>query len=831
MLKHLKAQVSPIAKQANTVCFGEYRITVLDTCLFRLEQDPTLKFNDDATQAVWFRNMPEQKYTVTRTSDGISVSTESNITLSVFRDAEKNEIIINGRALPLENNENLLGTYRTLDCYDGEIYIRDKSRLRLGNGVCSKNGVAVIDDTASLRLIDGRLEPASDDLLDLYVFAYGQDYRAAVRALYMICGSVPMLPRYAFGNWWSRYHAYTADEYLYLMDCFKENGIPFTVATLDVDWHYSRSLDEDKQITAQGKNTLDRGCLATPENKQIGWTGYSWNKRLFPDYRKFLSQLHERGLKVTLNLHPSSGVRYYEDMYEEMANAMGVDPAEEKAIEFNISDPKFTDAYFRILHAPYERDGVDFWWIDWQQGNTSEMKGLDPLWALNHYHYLDNAKDRLHPLIMSRYAGIGSHRYPIGFSGDTTISWDTLRLMPYFTATAANCGYTWWGHDIGGHHLGSKDDELYLRFLQFGVFNPIERMHCTDSALITKEPWAYENGIGELAKKALVLRHRMIPFLYTCNYLTHSRGLALCEPLYYQYPNCRESYEFKNEYIFGQKLIVAPVTSHSTESGLSEVEVWLPEGTWTDFFTGELYRVKKGGKVFTAVRPLDSIPVFVKAGSAIPLSNDGGNSCENPSRLEIKLYNGDGEFSLYEDSDTSEAFTTLLLSGAEDTQGVTVSVSGDTSVIPSDRSLTLSFPNIITHHPAESAFKAKAHTPTVSVLKNGIPCEARLTTYGEVSVTLDTFDASAIYQITVSRKPLDRLEELLRDVIGRLQKMQGAFSVRQKLLKSICAADGASEIWEAVNSSDISDVNKKRLTEVLLIDSDRVQHKTPDTST
>ena len=174
-----------------------------------------------------------------------------------------------------------------------------------------------------------------------------------------------------------------------------------------------------------------------------------------------------------------------------------------------MSSKRFLEAYFRILHHPLEQDGVDFWWIDWQQGTASAKDGLDPLWALNHYHYLAHAARHRHPLIMSRYAGIGSHRYPIGFSGDTTISWATLRLMPYFTATAANCGYSWWSHDIGGHHLGEKDDELYLRFLQFGVFNPINRMHCTDSPMLTKEPWAYENGIGQLAADALRLGDRL----------------------------------------------------------------------------------------------------------------------------------------------------------------------------------------------------------------------------------------------------------------------------------------------------------------------------------
>lgn len=813
MLKHLIAQTAPMANEHNIVVYKNYRITVLDERLFRIELDPALKFNDDATQHIWFRNMPPQDFETVHTDNEIYIKTKK-ATLKLCLEFENSRIIIDGNELPLKNEDNLLGTARTLDCYDGNICIRNGTRLELEDGVCSRNGVAVLDDTSALRLTaDGKLMPPSEELLDIYVFAYGTDYRDAVRALYSICGKTSLLPRFAFGNWWSRYHAYSDEEYLYLMDQFKKNGVPLTVATLDIDWHYTDTLDEDKQITAQGKNTLDRGCLATPENKRIGWTGYSWNTRLFPDYRAFLNELRKRDLKITLNLHPASGVRYYEDMYVEMAKAMDVDPTTEKVIKFDIADQKFIEAYFDILHHPYEKDGVDFWWIDWQQGTDSEMEGLDPLWALNHYHFLDIGRNGKQSLIMSRYAGVGSHRYPIGFSGDTTISWETLRLMPYFTATATNIGYTWWGHDIGGHHLGIKDDELYLRFLQFGVFNPINRMHCTDSQLITKEPWAYENGIGELAKKMLVLRHRMIPFLYTCNYLTHTEGLALCEPMYYQYPDCPESYEYKNQYMFGQNILVAPITSHSTENGLCELEVWLPEGIWTDFFTADVYRVGKGGRAFTAVRSIDSIPVFVKEGSVIVLSNDGGNTYGNPHSLEARIYNGNGEFSLFEDDSDKQAFTKFLLSHTDDTQTVKIHTEGDASVIPSKRSVTLTFPNIIIHHPADSALGTSLKAPEMIVTKNGVPCDTRICAYAEVCVTIEDFDPSAVYEISVRHESSDSFRDSMRSMISKLQVTQGAFSLREGVMKKICASATVPKAVYKVLLSDLKEIDKKRITE------------------
>lgn len=138
-----------------------------------------------------------------------------------------------------------------------------------------------------------------------------------------------------------------------------------------------------------------------------------------------------------------------------------------------------------------KKTALTFGGLDWQQGKKSDIEGLDPLLALNHYHFLDNAENGKLPLILSRYAGLGSHRYPLGFSGDTAINHKVLDFQPYFTANAANAAYFWWSHDIGGHHFGYKDDELYLRWIEFGVFSPILRLHSTSNDLLGKEPWKY----------------------------------------------------------------------------------------------------------------------------------------------------------------------------------------------------------------------------------------------------------------------------------------------------------------------------------------------------
>ena len=255
------------------------------------------------------------------------------------------------------------------------------------------------------------------------------------------------------------------------MDRFRDEDVPLSVSVIDMDWHLVE---------------ID------PEHGS-GWTGYTWNTDLFPDPQAFLAGLHERGLAVSLNVHPAEGVHAHEASYAAIAKRMGIDPDSGVPVAFDPTDPDFLEAYFEELHHPHEDDGVDFWWLDWQQGGVTRIPGLDPLWLLNHFHYLDSGRAGKRPLTFSRYAGIGSHRYPVGFSGDTHMTWESLDFQPSFTATASNAGYGWWSHDIGGHFKGYKDDELTTRWVQLGVFSPILRLHSGLNPFNTREPWRFDS--------------------------------------------------------------------------------------------------------------------------------------------------------------------------------------------------------------------------------------------------------------------------------------------------------------------------------------------------
>lgn len=664
-----------------------YRITVLSSRLIRFEANENNHFNDLPSETVWNRCFDAPSFSVKEQNGIIAVETD-DVIFSISKSSMKPKNVYfkdSKTTAKCNNGGNLKGTRRTLDMTFGKVPLND--------GLITKNGVYVLDDSDMLLLDEsGMFKRREQKGHDLYIFAFGHDYRDTIRAFYTISSPVPIIPRYALGVWWSRYRKYTQKEYIDLIESFKKEEIPLTVATIDMDWHWT-DLKTEFGKDYQPKMHSDKPLHS-------GWTGYSWNTKLFPDYKALLNYLKDENLRITLNLHPADGVRFYETQYKEMAKAMKVDPASKKTIPFVCGSTDFWNAYFDILHKPFEKDGVDFWWIDWQHGKKWDVKGLDPLTALNHFHYLDNAENGQIPLILSRYSGLGSHRYPLGFSGDTAINWSVLDFQPYFTANAANAAYTWWSHDIGGHHRGYRDDELYIRWLQFGVFSPIMRLHSTADDLLGKEPWKYRADVYAYAKQWLCLRHRLIPYIYTMDYRTHKDGTALCEPMYYSYPENENAYHVKNQYMFGSELMVCPITTkHHEQTGLSSVTAWIPKGRWTDIFTGQSYT---GEQVLELHRELDTIPVLAKEGAIIPLSLDEGNSTENPKALELLAFSGNSTFTLYEDNgktdfDSHHANTAFEIKFNEEKKTLNFTINkadGDISVLPQKRDYKIVFKDI-----------------------------------------------------------------------------------------------------------------------------------------
>lgn len=824
MLKReLIAQTTPLADKRNMVYWMDYRVTVLTDRLFRIEQSPERKFRDAATQAIWHRNTEVQQFEISG-DQGHAVIETPVCRLILYKDRSQCYAEIGDVRRSLNNHNNLLGTYRTLDACNGDTRFRpwiegdEPYQIQLEKGVCSKTGLAILDDSDSLTLgADGEVKNEKANGTDEYVFIYGNDYRGAVRALYMLTGRTPLLPRFALGNWWSRYHAYTAEEYLRVLNLFEDKNVPISVATVDMDWHYSENADVELGITASGKNSPE--YVGNPA-VNLGWTGYTWNKNLFPDPQGFLDELHARGMKVTLNLHPSDGFRWWEDAYQNMASAMGMDPATSLQVPFDFSYDRFINSYFDLAHTPHEAMGVDFWWIDWQQPDIEwhdarpywqkELEPLkekyDPLWALNHYHYYDNATKHTVPMILSRYAGVGSHRYPVGFSGDTEISWRTLAYLPYFTATASNIGYTWWSHDIGGHNFGEKSNELFLRHVQYGVFSPITRLHCANDETMTKEPWAYGSA-GAISEEFLRFRHKLVPYLYNANYLNCVEGTALVEPLYYEWKEYA-AYNYKEEYRFGSELIVAPVTQKAYPDGYARVRAWIPQGKWTDIFTGDIYEAGEGGKEVCLLRGFESIPVLAKEGAILPLSADNRNTVYNPEKMEIWAFEGTGVYTLYEDGldmqSTSVLFTEFKSEYTETngagTQSFIIFAHGDKTVIPQNREMKVCFKSV--------------KNGNVRLFIDGVEMTytKRLTDCVEVIIP---FDAEKTYRIEVTYPIQSRLQKWIDRAQKVLTEAQGVNSNKKYAYDVLKQVTTEEEYAQTVDALTLDLATKLRLKEIL----------------
>ncbi len=804
----LKIKTDPRASEENIVYWKKYRVTLLGARFFRLERSEKGIFRDEATQAVLYRNFPKRPAKVTKEEDFAVIETDA-CKLILREDRGQVCVEMNGKRILLDNAGNLLGTCRTLDGCNGEYYYpfvydptrskTERKKIRLSVGVCSKTGVAVLDDSDGLTLgKNGQVRLERAEGTDEYIFAFGNRYREAVRTLFALCGYPPLLPRFALGNWWSRYHVYTEEEYLRLIATFSEREIPLSVATVDMDWHYTAEVDGEFGITAQGKK--EAKYVGKPA-VNLGWTGYTWNKKLFPEPRRFLQKLHKQGLKVALNLHPSDGVRFWEEGYAEMAKWVGRYASTQEVIPFDFTSPPFIDAYFEVLHRPREREGVDFWWIDWQQPpipwQGDRERVYDPLWALNHYHYLDNARQTETPLVLSRYAGVGSHRYPVGFSGDTAATWETLAYLPYFTATASNVGYTWWSHDIGGHNLGAKEDELYVRHVQYGVFSPVNRLHCTCDDTATKEPWAYGNGAGEIAARFLRFRHKLVPYLYTAAYRTHTEGRALIEPLYYEWEEPK-AYAYTGEYLFGE-LLIAPVTARREKDGFARIPAWLPEGEWTDIFTGEGYEIGRGGKEVTLYRDLQSIPALIRRGGILPLSADKGNGCKNPKQLEVWAYVGKGEYTLYEDGKKGALYTDFSSNYVEKegvcTQSTEISMRGEGSVLPKNRTLFFRFKNI--------------GEARVRLFVDGKEKEGEWLT--DCAAARFTVEYGKRYRVEATFAKKSRLEKRKEWALKVLQTAEGENVIKQALYEELLAANTEKAFVERIKKSAVSQITKLRL--------------------
>ena len=695
---------NPKADAKAVVTSGNARFTVLTPQLIRMEWSADGQFEDRATLTFVNRETPVPEFKVRESRSKLTITTPA-LTLTYLKNGKfsdknlKAVFTLNGKEVVwtpgMENPQNLLGTTRTLDGADGS-----KLKEPMEQGILSRAGWSLIDDSQRHVLtpdgseweewIEARPE---GDRQDLYLFAYGHDYKQALADYALVAGRAPMPPKYTLGYWWSRYWQYSDNEFVDLVNKLKSMDVPIDVLIVDMDWHETWGLRKSNSPKDE-------------YGQRIGWTGYTWQKELFPSPANFLKWTENEELKVALNLHPASGIQPYEAVYDDFTKEYGWSE-KGQSVPFKIDERKWADAYFKTVLEPMERDGVDFWWLYWQQWKESKYTpGLSNTFWLNHtfFNHAERQNPGLRPFIYHRWGGLGSHRYPLAFSGDTYATWPMLAYLPYFTATASNVNYGWWGHDIGGHmfHKTQKatDPELYTRWLQYGVFTPIFKTHSTKDPRIERCIWCFPDHMF-LMRDAIRLRYTLAPYIYNAARENYDTGVGMCRPMYYDYPESDKAYETPEQFMFGNDILATTITQPvDSITGLAPRTIWFPEGAWFDCATGSMY---EGGRTEELHYTLAENPHYAKAGSIIPMNPATVKNLQQPCDTLVLTFipGGDGQLRHYEDDGMSQQYKTnyAVTTVSKKQEGNTVRVrisprEGSFAGASDNRSYELRFPAV-----------------------------------------------------------------------------------------------------------------------------------------
>ena len=615
------AELNPVANPEAVVTEGAVRFTVLTPEMIRIEYSPSKQFEDRATFTVVNRNLPVPEFTKSEDNDFLYITTDKlklryrKGTNPYFEPNPPGNLNItmdlNGQPVTWfpgqGDGRNLKGTCRTLDRCFGDGY-----RSQLENGLISRSGWAVIDDSPQCVRADGSrslalvpdetgvewVAPRDDkEALDLYFLGYGHDYKRALKDYTLIAGKMPLPPDYAFGYWYSKYENYTADDYRNIIRNLKENDVNTDVLILDMDWHWNG--DPNPAISG------GRG----------GWTGWSWNTNLIPEPTKLLKDIHDSNLHLALNLHPALGVDSSEDMFRDMAADMGLDPDSVNVIPWKLEDTGFYKAFANNFLRPFEKQGVDFWWLDWQQNylypyvqgyNTTSLAWVNEL------YYRDSQNNNRRGAGYSRWAGWGDHRHPIQFSGDAQSNWEILAFEVKLTSGSGQGGCYYWAHDIGGFR-GKPNPELTVRWTQFGALSAALRVHSTKDAKLDRRPWISGEQETKAMRRMYHMRSQIMPYVYSSVWQTHNTMVPLNRNMFIDYGEQPESFDQPQQFTFGDILLAAPITSPGEGADkTASQKVWFPAGeVWYDYFTHER---KEGGHTENVAKPLDEFPLYVRGG-------------------------------------------------------------------------------------------------------------------------------------------------------------------------------------------------------------------------
>ena len=621
---HFRTDITKCKTPAACVFRGNnYRISILSDSLIRFEFNPSGNFNDYPTLFAFNRSFSHPKLSVEEDNQILQIKNEK-FTIeyhkekpflgpSIYPD-QNLKVVVNesGKIWHFNHPEarNFKATAYSLD---------NVSSTELGKGLFSLDGFASIDDSVTPIINEmGNLLLPQKGVIDLYLFVYNNDFGVGLRDYFNLTSLPPLIPRYALGVWWAKNEKYDEDGIKYIISSFRKNNIPFSVFLLG---EYARTKNKYSNLS------------------------FSLDKNIFPSTVSLSNFLHASHVYLGVNTLTDGLLSIEEENHGEFIKFYPKDT--DKNVPLNVFDSEIINGFLKGIISPYMNNGIDFLWID---DNNVESAYRNHI--MN--YYLDKnfyASVMKRNLILSRNFGIAPHKYSILYSGKTKISWRTLATLPAFNSSSSNIGVSWWSHDIGGFSGGTEDPELYMRYVQLGVYSPILRLASEEGKYYKREPWRWDAKTNGIVCEYLNLRHQLIPYLYSEAKKYSSFGTTLIQPLYYKYPETYDEPLYKNEYYFGSELFVAPITT-AKDSIMNRVvhRLFLPNGVWYDFKTGKKFI---GGRRYVTFYKDEDYPVFAKTGAIIPmavLDPNNINDTSSPKKLEIHIFPGrSNSYKLYED--------------------------------------------------------------------------------------------------------------------------------------------------------------------------------------
>lgn len=600
-----------IPNQKNIVRGDKYRFSILSPRLIRIEYNKDNIFEDRATSLVVKRNFGDALFTTSQTDLTLTIITEY-FTLTYIKNSpiiSKNlKVVINGT-----NREWYPGhkEIRNLGSINYSLEYLDNN-LKLDKGLYSFDGFSLLDDSHNFIIENDMFLPRDNTTVDLYLFVYNNDLGLCLQDYFNLTGYPPMIPRYALGSWWYKndpYNMYDIDD---LIKKFNDNHIPISVFLLGNKWHN------------------------TTEN-------FSYDRSLF-DQNILYKYYQSKKQKFGLTINPELPIYQNDPLYNSF---QGVLNNYHNYLSFIPLNNNTISAYLNTVVNNLKSTGINLFNIDYY--NEADKQGL---FLLNHYHYVIANLNEL-GIILSRNPGIAPHRYPIIYSGRTKVSWDTLKVLPTYNNSAANLGISWHAHAIGGYYGGIEDDELYLRYIQFGVFNPILILAGDTGKYYKREPWKWNQINLSVIREYMQLRNKLIPYIYNEGYTYHQYGVPIIQPLYYKYPKIYDEPNYVNQYFFGSKIMISPIVKRKNHEMNRVVQrIFIPNGIWYDYTSGKKFA---GNKYYVNFYKDEDYPIFVKEGSIIPMSLD--DTTDVPKNMEIQIFPAEnglyGSYELYEDDGIS----------------------------------------------------------------------------------------------------------------------------------------------------------------------------------